>query len=531
MKARKGKLTRFFSWYPEYTFIRPGVVRKLSNLKDRDRAYDKDGVICIQCVPDKFFFLLFNLICHELKLQSNYRIDLIVVRSVSGAVGIGFLAALKRCSLVSWWWLSKWERAWGSDKDRIAYRCSVLFDPVNDILDWIRAKKIWRSCKIQDNKFALELGGIEVGDLLVDSYLRFRPSPKFEIRDPFVRYLIWEALRSIRVSKRYFSENKPKLYISSYSSYIDHGVSVRVALLYGVPVYTFGDFSHFGKLLTFQDLCHTTNCSKFLEEFESLDSKSTRLAQAESQLMIRINGGIDAGTSYMKQSAYSKIDSSLPDDFDGSVVVFLHDFYDSYNAYEDLIFCDFWQWVCITIEILQSSNIKFFLKIHPNQMNLNDAVLDGLKKKYPHTKWLPRGLNNLDLVKGGMTCGVTAYGTVAHELAFLGIPVIGFGRHPHHSFEFCRTAKNVDEYRSMLKSPWVMPLMKEEMKKQALMFYYMKNLYGSNDEISMRNSVMQLWRCCNVDNGTDEEILEAMQALFEQPKFKLFVRNLIHYIN
>ena len=32
----------------------------------------------------------------------------------------------------------------------------------------------------------------------LDSYLRFRPAPRFDLQDPFVRRLVWQALRDVR---------------------------------------------------------------------------------------------------------------------------------------------------------------------------------------------------------------------------------------------------------------------------------------------------------------------------------------------
>jgi hypothetical protein len=526
MKVRKGKFARLFSWYPADSLIRPGLMDVIIPCKQPPPSLPVEGVICIQCVPDKFFFLLFSLMRQQLRLRANLRAELIVVRAIGGAVGTGVLAGFKRWSVLTWWWLSQWERAWGAGKDGIAYRCAVLFQPVNDLSDWYKSKSLWIAFKQQTDDYSLVLDGIEVGDLVVDSYLRFRPSPRFDAHDPFVRHIIWQAIRDIRQATGYFSKIKPMFYLSSYSSYIEHGVTVRVALQHGVPVYTFGDLARFGKRLSLEDVYHTIDYSQFRVDFENLDRHEERLEEAQVQLEVRLGGGIDAGTSYMLQSAYGGAQAALPPDFNGSVVIFLHDFYDSYNAYPDLIFCDFWRWICFTIEVLQAGNIKFYLKPHPNQIDLSNAVMADLRSQYPGAQWLPAGMNNAHLVREGMICGVTAYGTVAHELAYMGVPTIGYGRHPHHSFEFCRTAKTCDEYKAMLKSPDVLPVDKKEMRRQALMFYYMRNLYGSAEDIALRQAFAQLWRICNVENGEDVDVLSALKGLSEQPAFKKYISGL-----
>lgn len=525
MKVLRGKICRLLSWHPADSLIRPNLLDKIIPCMPPSNNVPKDGVICIQCVPDRLYFLLFGLIRQQLKLHANFRTELVVVRAISGATGTGMLADLKRWAVLAWWWSSQWERAWGQGTDGIAYRSAALFQPVDDLRDWFKSKSLWMDFKRQTDDFNLVIDGVKVGDLVVDSYLRFKPSPRFDAHDTFVRRIIWQALRDARQANRYFRAVKPKFYLSSYSSYIEHGVAARIALQHGVSVQTFGDLARFGKRLGLSDVFHTIDYTDFRADFEKLDCQEERLAEARAQLEVRLTGGVDVGTSYMRQSAYGGAHVPLPLDFSGAVVVFLHDFYDSYNAYADLIFCDFWRWICFTIETLQASGVKFYLKPHPNQITLSDAALEDLRTKYPSAIWLPSGVSNTHLARAGMICGVTVYGTVAHELAYLGVPSIGYGRHPHHSFDFCRTAKTREEYKEMLESPSMLPVDKDEMKRQALMFYYMRNLHGSADELALRNAFNSLWRVCNVEEGKDEEVINALRNLCDQPAFKEFVNN------
>lgn len=526
MKVNKGKIARLFSRYPADSLIRPGLLETLIPGKQASRDIPEEGVICIQGVPVKLYFLVFGLIRQQLRFHANLRAELVVVRAVSGSIGTGWLAAFKRCSVVTWMWSSQWERAYGPVMDGIAYRSAALFQPVDDLRDWFKSKSLWMAFKSQTDDFSLVVNGVEVGDLVVDSYLRFRPSPRFDAHDPFVRNIIWQALRDVRQATDYFSRVKPKLYLSSYSIYIEHGVAARVAIQRGVPVWTFGDLVRFSKRLSPQDVYHTTSCVHYRADFEHLHRHEERLAEAATQLELRMSGGIDPATSYMRQSAYSEPKSLLPPDLNGAVVVFLHDFYDSPHIYSDLIFCDFWRWICFTIEVLQASGATFYLKPHPNQIALSQAALADLRARYPDVNWLLPTVNNAQLAQAGMICGITMYGTVANELAYLGVSSICCALHPHHSFDFCRTAKTREEYKAMLESPGVLPVDKKEMQRQALIFYYMHNLHGSPDEIALRQAFIQLWRACNIGEGEDDEVIKALQNLRDQPAFKAFVQSL-----
>ena len=519
------KLGRLFARFPSDKGVSPQALASLGLQLDRVTPVPAPA-LAVQCVPDKLYFMLFAAIRAKLDALVPCRADLLVVRSINGAIGKGWLVELKRSALAAWLFSNPWIRAFGSLADGVAYRSTSYGHPVQDWQDWVESKALWRGLQGKEEQFSLPMGGIEVADLLVDSYLRFKPSPTFNAADPFVRRLIWQALRDVRRAKRYFGQVKPRWYISSYSTYLEHGIAVRVALKHQVAVWTFGNFNQFGKRLSNADSFHTADFSQYRSRFEALDGKEARLLAARTVLDKRLSGSIDAATSYMRQSAYGRTDAALPQGLEGAVVVFLHDFYDSPHVYPELVFQDFWRWICFTIEVLQQAGTRFFLKPQPNQSALSDEVLTALRHKYPTLGWIAAGVNNVQLVQAGIACGVTVYGTVAHELAYLGVPSIGCARHPHHAFDFCRTAHSRDAYAAMLRSFEVQPVSKADMQAQALSFFYMHNLYGTAEQLELRNAFVGFWKLCDGKSASEAEMLRALQALIQLPAFDQFVRSM-----
>jgi hypothetical protein len=486
------------------------------------------SLLSFQSVQDKFYFLLFGAIRTRLEAYTAIRTELVIVRAISGAVGTGWRAELRRSALFAWLSNRRWVDAYGGLIDSVAYRCATWSDPLRDFLDWYRAGQLWLQLQQQGDSLALKIDGIEVADLVVDSYLRFKPSPVFDVKNPFVRRLLWQALRDVRQANAYFGGNsKPRWYLTSYTTYLEHGIPVRVALSKGVAVWSFGNLNSFSKRLTQTDYFHTQNFASYRSEFETLDKQTERLQQAAEKLENRLTGGIDAATSYMRQSAYSQTEAELPPGLDGAVVVFLHDFYDSPHCYPEMVFIDFWRWICFTIEVLQKSGATFFLKPHPNQVALSDADLERLRQKYPNLKWLPAEANNVQLVRLGIACGVTVYGTVAHELAYLGVPSICCARHPHYTFDFCRTARTPEEYERMLSTYDVLPISKEEMRRQALAFYYMHNLKVAGNKRELVQAFVALWRSCNEDGVGYDAVIRNFQALVNLPAFDQFVNTMV----
>ena len=520
------KVVRLFSHYPEEPGVRP---QSFTGMRNTPPAGTGGALLSFQSVPDKFYFLLFGAIRARLASHAAIRAELVIVRAVSGAVGTNWSAELKRSAPVAWLWSSRWVRAYGDLIDGVAYRCATWAHPFRDLMDWFRSGSLWRQLQQQGEALSLKIDGIEVADLLVDSYLRFKPSPEFDAKDPFVRRLVWQALRDVRQAQAYFGRHRPSWYLTSYTTYLEHGIPVRVALRQGVEVWSFGNLNGFGKRLRQEDDFHTQNFAGYRAGFEARDRQEERLGAAHQQLENRLSGGIDAATSYMRKSAYGQSQVELPPGLDGAVVIFLHDFYDSPHVYPDLVFQDFWRWVCFTVEVLQKSGTRFFLKPHPNQIALSDEALGRLRRTYPDLKWLPINASNVQLARAGIACGVTVYGTVAHELAYLGVPSIACARHPHYTFDFCRTARTQKEYREMLHSYQRMPLDKEALQKQALAFYYMHNLHGSDAVRELQQTYVALWRACNVGDMAEDEILERFRALTALPAFHQFVDAMAAY--
>jgi hypothetical protein len=526
MGRRLARIRGLFSRYPNEIGVHPTSFHGLPASGAPDGSAD---VLAFQSIPDKFYFLLFGALSAYVSARTGVRLEAIVVRAISGGIGNSWTADFKRSSLLSWLASTPWIRAYGHLAVGVAYRSAAWVGPLTFVRDRIKADAFWRQLQRDDanTSISLRIDGVEVADLLVDSYIRFKPSPMFDAHDPFVRRLLLQALRDVRLAHRYFKHVKPRWYLTSYTSYLEHGIPVRVALLHGISVWSFGNIYCFGKQLTLLDAYASPNFAHYRSDFEALDRQTERLEDARKQLELRLSGGIDAATSYMRQSAYGASHVAPPSGLDGAVVIFLHDFYDSPHVYPDLVFDDFWRWICFTIDVLRKAGILFFLKPHPNQISLSDEALGQLRKRYLELRWIPSGVSNVQLSRAGIACGVTVYGTVAHELAYLGVPTIGCARHPHHSFEFCRTARTAIEYEAMLLTYKLLPVPKSEMQRQALAFYYMHNLHGDDDARVLQRAFVEFWRACNIGAVTEEAVLRQFKKFLALPAFDRFVTKLV----
>jgi hypothetical protein len=519
----------FFSAYPPHAQLAiPSSFKKNQQVFFLNKKNSKTIKTCFQLVQDPFYFLLFGGIILELQKYLRVKNSAIVTQGISGAIGFNLRSEILRSAPIAWIRTTQWVRAYGNTiLPKIAYRNSTWVHPLKDLYSLLEAIFLWKKFKRTIIKSSsLKYCKVEIGDLVVDTYLRFRPCPRFIISDLFVLKIIWQAIRDIKKSEKYFAKEKPDVYFSSYSVYLEHGIPVRVAIKHNINTYVFGNFQIFAKKLTKIDYYQTANCDKYKRLFSFLSHKEKKFKKAEFQLNRRLSGKNDAATFYMKKVTYSKdvMNIKLKKSF---VVIFLHDFYDSPHVYKNFIFVDFWQWLIFTIRVLKKNNINFYIKTHPNKIKLNDKIIKDLKLLIPERHWLPKNINTKQLVSLGMKCGITAYGTVSHELAYQGVHSICCARHPHHSFDFCKTANNKKEYELFLKDYYHAPISKVKMRKQALAFYYMHNLHGTSDELNIRSKFLELYKASCNKKISWQKVFSKFDDLTSSNLFKKFCKKII----
>lgn len=453
---------------------------------------DRSSIVLIQAIEDLYHYSIFAIILDKIAKKKSFEAQLCLFRTiVDGESKNGFLHYIKSRCLARLLNL-KWKRLYESYCPIVGIE-ALKIHRFYDFLAFLSAIRLWIKIINGSDLVKLSIGGIYIGDLVSDSYIRYKPNYYVEIKDIYLFVIIWNACKSVRQAHNYFSKNNVKIFFTAYSTYIHHGIYLRVALKFNVPVYSFGNYQNFSKRLTNDDWFHTKYSRFYYLDFLKLtrSAQDHLLIQAEKMLHYRVRGGVDLATRYMRKSAYEET-ATLDMDVSDGVVVFLHDFYDSPHVFYDMVFPNFWEWACFTIDTLRNAGKKFFVKVHPNQIDLSSDVVRRLFLKYPDLVLIPQNITNLQLVNAGIRVGVTVYGTVSHELAFLGVPSICCARHPHVAFNFCVTAKTRTEYEEFLLEKKICSLSKDELRRQSLIFYAMHNLNISEQEIELRNQLLNL---------------------------------------
>jgi hypothetical protein len=474
---------RYFMHKPDRDFIS-------ARFRKPPRSPDAP-VVLVQCVENYYYLSLFDWIVGALRTRGSLTVDQFILRSLrlgSSSSPWGFIKArVYQNALTD----AKWIRMYAAFCDRIAYRSAGIdwsFQFVRDVRD---AFRIWWELDTKEDVLSLKMAGVLVGDLIYDSYLRFKPAATVDVGDFYLALVVWQAVRDVRRAMHYMSTVRPKVYLTSYSSYIQHGIAARVALQCGVRVFSFGNRQEIIKELTISDWVHLRHPDSYRGDFGLLATPAARLAEAEEKLGSRLAGNLDSATAYMSRSAYADSTARMPD-VRGAIVVFLHDFFDSPHCYRWMLYTDFWEWTLATIRIAKSLNQRILLKPHPNQIAPSKGVVRRLRRMFPAIEFLSPSTSNRQLADGGIACALTVYGTVAHEMAYLGIPTITAGDHPHVSFDFCRTARDPEEYAHFIGQIPSFEYSRDDLRRQSLEFYYMHNLNFPPGYLQLRDALAKM---------------------------------------
>lgn len=496
---------------PKYSYIEH-IIKNNKNLTSNEKI---KNIVAIELVEDPYYFSVFSSIANAL-LARGANVDLIVFDPIN-----------KSNRFDNYINTYKWVNAYKFFIRNVAYMPPLILNPFISFIFLLKALWIWVQINVYPKESIIILD-IEVYDLVVDTYLRFKPSPKYNSLNLYNIYLIWRCFWEVSRANNYFSSIKPKAYISSYSTYIQHGSAVRAALKMGVEVWTFGNFHRLAKKLSNDDLFHTVNSTNLYDDYLNLENSREKIEEGKIQLAKRINGEVDSSIGYMRDSPY-RPKNFLSIDVKDATIIFLHDFFDSPHVYGGMIFNDFWEWACVTIDLLLQGNIKFFLKPHPNQIGESQSVISALKARYPEVVFIDADITNKQLCDAGIALGITVYGTVSHELAFLGVPSLtACAGQPHAGFGFCKTPKVIAEYKNYLKflSELRFPI-KSQLTNEGAGYYYLYNLSGSNEELETRNLSNSLRQMEGLAIQDINQYLSALNRLTDSHGFRRVINQIL----
>ncbi len=291
-----------------------------------------------------------------------------------------------------------------------------------------------------------------IGDLIYDSYIRYRVVPTVDINDKFLYDIILKSLKILEFCEINLDNKGYKLYHTAYTSYINNGLVPRYFLYNKKKVYSSGDRFSAIKKLSINDFSHLKNFSHFSQNFSKLKKKKKKLFQAKQEFKKKINGKIDISSAYMNNKSYKKNKILIPKEFNNvNGVLFLHDIYDAVHDHSGLIFNDFYDWTIFSLNIIKDFNLNIAIKPHPNSVNEGNNTYLKLKNQYNNLCWLSPNISNKQILsKKNIRFAISMVGSVIYEIIYFNKLGICAGNSPSSSFGSTLTAKNLNEYKKYL---------------------------------------------------------------------------------
>lgn len=329
----------------------------------------------------------------------------------------------------------------------------------------------------------LEIDNIHIGDLIYDSFLRENEVPTIDLKDKkffsFLRY----SIRSFLCWQKFFQTNKVKALIVSHTVYVA-AIPLRIAAKNNIISYQCN--CHNIYKLSKNNIYAFTEFKTYRKDFEKLDEKfkTDGLKIAEGKIKERFEGKVGVDMPYSQKSAFHQNFSDkrvLSNSKKKKILIAAHDFFDAPHIYgSNDIFPDFYEWFQFLKDISKKLDYEWYIKSHRDWFAKTDKILRDFAKDCPQFKVIPSDTSHFQIVREGIDCVLTVYGTISWEYAYFGIPVINATTdNPHILYDFNLHARNLEEYENMILNfdKYKINYDKNNIKE----FYLMHNLVRKSD--------------------------------------------------
>ena len=369
-------------------------------------------------------------------------------------------------------------------------------------------------CFENKNFYEYKINDIDIGDLLYDTYLRYRAQPTYLKSDhAFLKKLIYKSNMVILKLEKIYDKYRFESFYTSYSSYLHHGIPVRFFLKKNIEVFSGQNNSQYNKKLSKSDTSHAENYLSYKSMINQVKKNQKILNFSDEDLKLRFSQDKYNKLSYLHTDTYNynkkkKINLNQINGLEG--IVFLQDFYDSPHCWGKIAFDDFYKWTIYTLNIIKKYNLKIGVKPHPNSWhNSKDSILiyERLRKKFPDVVWVDKDYPN-KIIFNKIKFGISCAGTVLFELAYHGIKAISCGEHPGKDFNFTINAKDKLQYKDILLN--IQNIHLPNYSKLDLLIYNYLYYHANLDEYE---NIARKLNLKNIDFASSDGLLEFMNRI------------------
>ncbi|MDC0417221.1 hypothetical protein OAL74_02095 [Candidatus Pelagibacter sp.] len=328
-----------------------------------------------------------------------------------------------------------------------------------NLLSKNKHQQILKDIKRKKDVLKIEIEGINIGDLIYDSYLKRCSKPTIDIESEDFSKILLLSLQNFYFWKLFFEKNIVNSIIVSHNCYIESLV-VRVAAKKNIETFLCNwDNIH---RIDQKNLYPYSKYKFYRNDFRDLtaEQKKRGLNLAKQSIEKRFNDSDKSEDRVMfyseKFSFHNQYSSAtvLKKNKKKKILIAMHCFLDAphgYDYFENNIFNDFFEWLIYLYDLSKKTNFDWYIKNHPSSIAKTDEILFKFLKDRTEFNLLSSNISHDQLIKEGIDCVLTVHGTIGWEYAYHQIPVINASiNNPHRLYDFNLHARNLKEYEKMI---------------------------------------------------------------------------------
>lgn len=350
-----------------------------------------------------------------------------------------------------------------------SHLCYRNIDIIACVKAFFTALKLYIKIKKTSDVLVLKYEGIEMGDLIYDTYLG-KGNSTISRKTLILFKVIYDAILTKKYYDKLFKKWNTKAVILGHMVYIKFGLLARMAINNGIPVYARARGPVFCAVRKYSE-------SKKIKEYQLRPSKSLFDYVYHNYRDL----AIERTNRYLKRRFESKLcqhdvlnafapdkividKNELADNLNLSldkpfVCVMAHVFSDAPHSNSWQLFSDYLTWLRETLShIVVDNSVNWLVKPHPSaKMYGEDQLVEAEVKnatrnvKNTTVRVLPNEINTKSL-KSFVDVILTVCGTAGLEFSCFNIPCILAGESPYSGFGFTIEPKTKEEYFDLLRN-------------------------------------------------------------------------------
>ncbi len=373
--------------------------------------------------------------------------------------------------------------------------------PVDLKLD---ANQIFGGQSIEQQRKTLlnyRFGGILIGDLIYDSYMRSTTNGTIEQIDNVVLNHLLQAVRDVILFQNIIKQNQAVMSVQGHTIYSNFGTLARTLLKSGGTVFgrkfaagpcTIRKYTSLEQIRNHEFKFSPEEFAYIYDNYHDLAIRKARNYLDQRMSMPLRNKKWDAVEAYGDhKKIYRREELDQATGFDPGkpvVGVMSHILADAPHSFDWMIYDDYYIWLQETLEIIKDiPQVNWLIKPHPdNKHYKTDHSAENLSRayieKYSHIALSPTDMNTASLFDIASAV-VTVTGSAALEFPSKGIPAICAGKSLFTDFGFTLEPKSVDEYRTMLQNIQNLPRLDAAAIDRAHVFTYIYQVLSRVDSV------------------------------------------------